>query len=436
MLIVDGHSNCRNILRFGFLLCAFIFLRDLRIKRRIETTYAHVGNNVIKLLRHRDKAKSNAIETTNQSHVLSKHADDTTQEEITTLDNVKFAIETSNHLLSKYADDTTQEEITTLDNVKFILGFSTGHSGSTSIDEGLRKANCGWHITGEFELSTWNERHGIVDNTDDCRLTDDEVLPLLYREVNAKAKKRNDQNATIAYVDLGHWHNRFHTLECLADRLGELINFVRIRRNRYAIAKSFVEGNKRKSSFTPCMTKMKGYKKPSVATCPRSDEGIGAVNLPVSDEIWDSMSPFQRFLWYSDEIEHRWHTMTLKYSNPSYFEITWSDPEELQDEFVNLLSELGCDVSKELTQEKQHVLHTAKSWNCSDFILQDMEYRHMMKYNTETMNVLVSAKYPQHVDMYGCIETKAELERAIGLALALYQNETVSEDFLATWVFT
>ena len=140
MLIVDGHSNCRNILRFGFLLCAFIFLRDLRIKRRIETTYAHVGNNVIKLLRHRDKAKSNAIETTNQSHVLSKHA-----------------------------DDTTQEVITTLDNVKFILGFSTGHSGSTSIDEGLRKANCGWHITGEFELSTWNERHGIVDNTDDCR---------------------------------------------------------------------------------------------------------------------------------------------------------------------------------------------------------------------------------------------------------------------------
>jgi len=402
-VIVDGHSNsdCRNILRFGFLLCAFIFLRDLRINRRIETTYAHVGNNVIKLLRHRDKAKSNAIETTNQSHILSKHADDTTRED-----------------------------------VKFILGFSTGHSGSTSIDEGLRKANCGWHITGEFELSTWNERHGIVDNTDDCRLTDDEVLPLLYREVNAKAKKRNDQNATIAYVDLGHWHNRFQTLECLADRLGELINFVRIRRNRYAIAKSFVEGNKRKSSFTPCMTKMKGYKKPSVATCPRSDEGIGAVNLPVSDEIWDSMSPFQRFLWYSDEIEHRWHTMTLKYSNPSYFEITWSDPEELQDEFVNLLSELGCDVSKELTQEKQHVLHTAKSWNCSDFILQDMEYRHMMKYNTETMNVLVSAKYPQHVDMYDCTETKAELERAIGLALALYQNETVSEDFLATWVFT
>ena len=51
-------------------------------------------------------------------------------------------------------------------------------------------------------------------------------------------------------------------------------------------------------------------KHPSVSLCPRSDEGDGPVNLPVPDDAtWDRLTSFQRFLWYADKMEHRWHAL-------------------------------------------------------------------------------------------------------------------------------
>jgi hypothetical protein len=312
----------------------------------------------------------------------------------------------------------------------FILGFPTGHSGSTSIDRGLRNADCGWNVVGEFELVDPSEKTGIENNVSgvslaqkssqndfDCSFTDEIVLPLI------KARGRGTKNYT--YVDMGHFHNGFRTLECLANRLGKQVTFVRIRRNRYSIANSFA------TEFdTPCVTSPRSINlsMPQVAVCPRSDEGIGAVNLPVEDDIWDSMTPFQRFLWYADEIEHRWHTMTSKYNKgPSYYEINWSDPKDLQIAFDEVVfNKLGCTNSTKLINSKEHVAHSKMSWNCSDFILQDMKYRHLMKYDAQTSGVLVSSKRPQYVDMADCMESRLDLERVIKKASSLYLNQSES----------
>lgn len=150
-------------------------------------------------------------------------------------------------------------------------------------------------------------------------------------------------------------------MECLAKHFGAEAAFVHIRRNRYSIARSFL--GKKQSKKTPCIVDSLMYGAetpfirknkrgqfrnttkihPIVATCPRSGENVGPVNLPVpSDEIWDAFTPFQRFLWYADEMEHRWHSLKAKASfekaeRPSFYETTWNSGVEIVREIFSLL---------------------------------------------------------------------------------------------------
>ncbi len=153
------------------------------------------------------------------------------------------------------------------------------------------------------------------------------------------------------------------------------------------------------------------------------------MNLQVSDDIWDTMTPFQKFLWYADEMEHRWHTLTSRYKNgTTYYELTWSHPRELEEGIDNLRTIYGCDPI-EVTNNKVHTVHIAGTWNCTDLIRQDLEYRTMMRYDVETTDVLVSPKFPQHIGMSDCMESRAELEEAI-------KTYSVDWDFdMETWVY-
>ena len=210
---------------------------------------------------------------------------------------------------------------------------------------------------------------------DHCGIFDNIVLPMFSKLIERQANISNVEKREITYLDMGHAHNRFRTLECIADRLGEQVTFVKVRRNRYAIANSFAS-----RFITPCLTspqskwpnrKITEHKKlhPKLTICPRSDELIGVMNLPVPDEIWDRMTPFQRFLWYADEMEHRWHTLISRHnsSGTSYHEINWSHSKELEEKTVALGIKFGCK-SITVKNRKQHVKHADKIWNCSDFI--------------------------------------------------------------------
>jgi len=349
-------------------------------------------------------------------------------------------IDPVNSIVPYSLDDVIESSSNSHKHPRFIFGHSTGHSGSTSIHKALSAEGCHWNVLSKFEIIVEEERYPNLSMIDaskeidnfDCGVTNDKVLPFLLESIEEGAKAWGVEDISeITYLDMGHFHNRGRILECLADHLKEQVVFVRVRRNRYAIARSFARDN-----VTPCITspynsqlksnKVTGQRKihPEITLCPRSDEGIGPVNLPVPDGIWDAMTPFQRFLWYADEMEHRWHTLTSKYNDgQSYHEITWSDTEELKDGIDDLRGKLGCTSAK-VQNAKVHLKHVEKSVNCSDLICQDMEYRRVMEYDVDTLSILVSSKFPQHVDMNDCMETGIELKRVIEEEYSLYSSRS------------
>lgn len=304
---------------------------------------------------------------------------------------------------------------------RFIFGHSPGHAGSTALHQALVKSDCPWgEPVGRFELDYANEngQETLWAWGHDCEFTRSFLLPYLKEQLSS-----DDQDQT--FVDLGHIHNRGRVLECLADLLQDDVAFIKIRRNRHDIANSFAH-----KFQSPCMADAQKPHRPRVALCPRSTEvasGAGPVNLPVAnDAVWDTMTPFQRFLWNADEIEHRWHTLQQREykASPSFYEITWSDSEELTSGFESLLKELGCSPQGQLYKAKQHVKHKEGKRNCTSFIHQDLEYRRLMDYNDSTLQILF--KHPQHVDSKECMETRKELQEVI----KLYSDDTD----LSAWV--
>lgn len=187
---------------------------------------------------------------------------------------------------------------------------------------------------------------------------------------------------------------------------------------------------------TPCLAldvvNGQNVSHPSVSICPRSTERRGQVDLSISnDDIWDSLTPFQQFLWYADEIEHRWHTLQKRFYNnykiapeyrrhipgggskPTFIEVTWDDKEELQDGINWVRGQLGCTPAMFVTNEHPHVKHDHGALNCSQFIWEDLEYRKKMRFSSKTSNILFPSNLPQHVDSPECREDRAELEMKI-----------------------
>lgn len=187
---------------------------------------------------------------------------------------------------------------------------------------------------------------------------------------------------------------------------------------------------------TPCIAldivNGKNVSHPSVSICPRSSEGRGRVNLEVAgDDLWDSLTPFQQFLWYADEMEHRWYTLQkMFYANyniapesrrhlpggkgtPTFIEVTWDSKEELQEGINWVRANLGCTSAMFVTNEHPHVKHEHGALNCSQFIYEDLEYRKKMMFGSKAIDILYSTRLPQHVDSPECREDRAELEMNI-----------------------
>ena len=77
----------------------------------------------------------------------------------------------------------------------------------------------------------------------------------------------------------------------------------------------------------------------------------GPVALPSpSDQIWMSLNPFQKFLWLADDLEMRWHELTQTYKGvkeaPQFYEVTWSNPEELKTSLFQVFEEMPCSGDK------------------------------------------------------------------------------------------
>ena len=154
-----------------------------------------------------------------------------------------------------------------------------------------------------------------------------------------------------------------------------------------------------------------GMKHPGVAVCPRSGERAGPVNLPLDDSIWDSFTPF---LWYADEMEHRWYTLKQMFNNngssnstPTFYEIEWRNGVELEEGAQYLRRKLGCSEDTIIENKRKHVKHVTQSLNCSSMIQQDLQYQQLMNYTDETSKILFRSS--PFGDINECFESRDDL---------------------------
>ena len=231
--------------------------------------------------------------------------------------------------------------------------------------------------------------------------------------------------------------------------------FVRIRRNRHDIARSFAmkfgTPCRKEYVFDETLQKMKkNGRSPNVSYCPLEDnETPIALPLIVRNDrnntntekinMWKrQLTPYQKFLWMADEIEYRYYKLLNNYPNSRYYEITWSNSSELQDGVDNVKqtfyeewkhyfdttklinnnnnntdsSNSGDDknnddnndndeiishsiIDKKIVHMKKHTTKLEKQLrNCTKEIEQDLQYRQWMQYDQHVSFVLFQ-RYPQ-----------------------------------------
>jgi len=272
----------------------------------------------------------------------------------------------------------------------------------------LNKAKgCPWgdsSLAGKFERRGPGEDKQKYRTPNRCKYTRETLLPFLDDKRGGKLH---------TWIDLGHFHNRGNVLECIAELLGARVAFVGIRRNRHAIARSFVGSG----YTTPCFSKgMDGdagrYNAPEVSYCPMDGEIVknGPVALPVDDVAWLGLNEYQKFLWMADEIEMRFHKLQKKYAACRYYEITWNDGSELMSAFNQTAQQLGCGGIEEgdMIHRKAHIEHGDKLQNCSESILMDIRYRNSMQYDAYAQDILYH-RHRQHIPINECSETREEI---------------------------
>ncbi|KAG7357862.1 hypothetical protein IV203_014449 [Nitzschia inconspicua] len=307
----------------------------------------------------------------------------------------------------------------------------------------------------KFEWTGPGERrwkHGWLNETSSersCKLTEKHLFRKLFEYIHRvqtpdnttqgtvhhkKTKSKNDEIIDMSntiFMDMGHFHNRGHVLECLAYMLQQKLTLIRIRRNRHQIANSFA------AKFeTPCIrdhehivlppppNNTRGRHKriaPGLAICPRSGEKVGPVYLkvPGGDTVWDDiLTPFQRFLWYADEMEFRWN-MLRKYFNenksqfqsPIFLEVTWSTPDQLFQGTNHVRASLGCSPLPRIPMSHNHTRTQVQAINCTEYIVQDWEYQQIIQYDKATRTILLGQPgLPQFLDSDKCAESREELE--------------------------
>jgi hypothetical protein len=208
---------------------------------------------------------------------------------------------------------------------KVLFGFSTGHVGTTTVEAvlGGNTTHCPWQERlGSFEYRFPDQNLMINRSQEEqCIWVQESIIPQLKPNVSA--------SWPATYVDMGHFNNLGYVLECLADSpmaaAGELA-WVRIRRNRYDVARSF------SAQFgSPChdqqYTKDGMHKRtPATSYCPHSQERHNTpIYLPTPDEVWMGLTPYQKFLWLADEMEYRFFVpLSVPTQSPGIFLVNLS----------------------------------------------------------------------------------------------------------------
>jgi hypothetical protein len=268
-----------------------------------------------------------------------------------------------------------------------VLGWSTGHVGTTTISDPKSFVNSGkYKFTFETGMMEPSKYVAGVSTEDQIK----HVQEVYLRE----AHTWHDSVESGTCVDLSHANLLF--IDGLIPellRLNKTVTLVRIRRPYWETATSLMQAYRKEAiKQQECDTFGVGRMCPLQGWKPLSPRPSVALHVPSS--MWTKWTRLQRALWQIDEVEGKWHHLKADYGGQvSFREVAWS---VAADDFVeHLLTPvahiLGLDPIHKPKNEKSHLDDEVEDFTqvpaaesqevqqyvddmrsqCADFILRD-----------------------------------------------------------------
>ncbi len=251
-----------------------------------------------------------------------------------------------------------------LNGKKFIFFMSTGHCGTKFLYKVLL------HGRNKNAVIRFEDEHGKMKYVQSKILqpaltSNNTTLVRDYvknEKIPAMLKMMNKNNKNI-YVDTGHQVST-GLLEHLIELLGDKIFVVYVERNRMRTAASFAGALNNRD---PC--KYDDNKK-RFRYCPFQQASLVKVE---SKDLWNGMNSFQKFLWWSQEIEARWEWIKDTHPQIDYIEIKYKD--HIGIKHLDLITQkTGLVYSKERSMNHHVNKHNVKNFSEGWMISKTKEY--------------------------------------------------------------
>jgi hypothetical protein len=281
----------------------------------------------------------------------------------------------------------------------FILGWSTGHVGTTTLSHRDIYKNIENKVQFMFESNkgvnqiAWLSRQQwlSMNRSSIYDFVKDSYIPYLLQS----------RGSMGTLVDLGH-HNVFFIDELLSYIFKETsyrVLIVRIRRERYENALSLTHTVPNRPILTDVCNLTFGY-------CPYQKEEDVILKIPRNDfqedhkVIWDGLRSFQQALWMIDETELRWQRILQRYPSLNHMELTWG--KKWSNSFVNAAAALAAamnitvrkDKAKSMIIQRHSPLNPSLTHDkCLKY---DLDYHHIIlqPYMKVPYKLSFTTKYP------------------------------------------
>lgn len=143
------------------------------------------------------------------------------------------------------------------------------------------------------------------------------------------------------------------TKGALIDVLGEEhVSFIRIRRNRFEVARSYLVEHK-----WPCNGDG------MFMLCPWEHGSLILQHVTLPHDKWHLLNAFQKLLWMQDEVAFRWQQLRLD-SKASTLEVAWTKDTEsvgsIPSDVMNVQVYTDADI-KRMTEESRDAMSSSSS---------------------------------------------------------------------------
>lgn len=264
--------------------------------------------------------------------------------------------------------------------VFLVIGFSTGHVGTTSLSAPEHYANV-TNCIFIFEEGDVGIRYNKKENW----TVDDEeffvqkkygmhILGKINNTIGSDILKNSSLAKNITIIDLSHkslWIYR--GLERISNRFGTDIklHFIRIRRDRFETAFSIANGN---SFFKADFYRYHPHEK------------MDLVILNVSTDIWLKLTETQKAFWVIDETESRWIAFEQS-TSIAHTDILWGKQWLGSNSFeaaIGVVSRIINAVPNAMISDQKP--HTAKlCYRPFNLLFYQRKYLRVMNYGAEQM---------------------------------------------------